>query len=774
MGLFSRKKTITVSSTTINLAGDDTQQDYLKSTITNAAMHSPDIAGTINTAYLKGMGTQIRLAYWYGRDYFSLGLPDGSIYYGVPNNEALLDVLSSLNGGKQVSIVMADFNVADLSYWIEQYLTEEYDWDSDYGGMGNPPSGVPPTAAIDYTIDNNAVVTINMGVPPDILYTETKTFPGINYGVEYYQVIYRVRTPGTPTVTTETRPYEAGDTDGTETTEEQENDFGLFTITVTTVETAVSTDMTTTTIKTTVVIDSLSRKQYFMYEAGTGVYPTLDTILDDVIRDSAYYPIVPLRVNNKDLTDPANVSPEQLRTSKTLLNKLNLKFTMLGDKLNENPDVDQIDHAFFVMGISLNSEYESSIDYLHEFFKYLAQVSPSDREAYLSWYAANVDDEGNISNIDAKPPVNRLSLKQDPYNISIAYQYCALTVKNGSIGPLGTVTRTQGVAQSIDAKNPFNASVDMTVDVSTIIFRKQISATQYEEVETCGLEHINSVYKGHTVNLTGEKSLSSPDNEGFLIPLCVNIVEAQQIVKRTQMTFDCLHIVVNSYDVTKAKWYQTGLFKVVTIIIAVVIAVWSAGTLSAGVAAAAAGATAAGTSVAVAVAIYIATQVAIGLAISYGVSILARYISPNIMFIAAIAMLAYGAVSAYQSYGTTGNAGLPYANEVMSLVPAVSKGAQSQLQTELTEITKQMEKNQENYQKQMKEIDDAMDALGNPNPNIDIDALINSAFFNLFEQPDEFFTRTLTMNPGVVTLDSIGGYVDYSLTLPTDLNSLRS
>ena len=60
---------------------------------------------------------------------------------------------------------------------------------------------------------------------------------------------------------------------------------------------------------------------------------------------------------------------------------------------------------------------------------------------------------------------------------------------------------------------------------------------------------------------------------------------------------------------------------------------------------------------------------------------------------------------------------------------------------------------------------------------IDVALLGNIAAGNpieAIEQPDEFFARTLNMNPGTVTLDSIGSYVDYTLTLPTDLNSLRS
>lgn len=776
MGLFSRKKKISVSSVTVNLAGDN-PKNFLHETITSAVLEGSDMASTISTSYLQGMGTKIRQVYRYGRDYYAYGLPSGFIWYGVTSSEGVQEVLEELNPGKVVTTLIIDFTVADLAYWIEQYLTQQYDWDEDYGGLGAPPPGVNADAEVTWSIDNNSKVTINMSnTPGTVTFTEDKIFTGILYTARYYHVIYRTHDSATPIVTTETRPYESGDVAGTTTNTNTVNDFGHVTQTVTTIVTTINSSSTETTIEKTVVVTTISRKQYFMYRSGSGTYPTLDAINNQTVRASTYYPVVPLRVNNVDKTNPNNVSANQFKTSTTLLNKMGLKFRDLGNKINENPDVGDIDHAFFVLGISLNSQYESSKDYLHEFFKYLAQISPSDKERYILWRNSFVEVDGTAQSTSPPPPVNNLSLKQDPYDISIAYQYAELTVKNGSIGPIGTVTRSTGPAASITivSNNNNNNSIDLEGDVSVITFRKQISNTQYEEVEICGLEHTNYVYRGHNVAISGQASLSNPDNEGFLIPLCAHVVDAQQIVARTQMTYDCLHIVVNSYTVTKAKWYQTGIFKIVTIAIAVVIAIYSAGTLSAGIAAAAASATAAGTSVAAAVGTYIATQVAIGVAISMGVTFLASQINPNLAIFAAVAMLAYGAVSAYQSYGDPSAEGLPYASEVMSMVPAVSKGAETRLEKDLQGVVKQMQEQAENYKKQMQEIEDAMDALGNPNPNIDIDGLMNAAFFNLFEQPDEFFARTLNMNPGTVTLDSISGYADYALTLPTDLNSLRS
>ena len=54
MGLFSRKKIISVSSVTVNMAGDE-QINYLRKTINSAVTGGSDIATTLNQAYLKYM-----------------------------------------------------------------------------------------------------------------------------------------------------------------------------------------------------------------------------------------------------------------------------------------------------------------------------------------------------------------------------------------------------------------------------------------------------------------------------------------------------------------------------------------------------------------------------------------------------------------------------------------------------------------------------------------------------------------------------------------------
>lgn len=771
MGLFSRKKIISVSSVTINLAGKDTQTNYLRKTINGSISSGSDIAGTLSSAYLHGMGIKIKQAYKYGRDFYSLGLPEGKIYYGTPDIPELTKVLQDITG-KEIIFVQADYGSPDISYWVDQYVTQKYEYDADYGGMAKPPVGIANDADIDFTVDTSGKVTIYFGTEPN-QFKEEVTFPGIAFKAGYYEAIYRIVTRGAPTSTVETRPTLPTDVEGTNTTTENINNYGQFSIKKTTIAVVIDKVKNMTTITTTIVIDVVSRKQYFFYVSGTGTYPSLDSINDRVTKASIYYPVVPLRLNNTDLTDASQQGTDLYKTSKKLLNKLNLKYTMLGDKLNENPDVDEIDHAFFVMGISFNSQYQTSIDYLHEFFKYLSKTSPSNKTEYLTWYSQTSGSTGHIGANATRPPVNKLSLRQGPYDVTVAYQYVDFKIVNGAIGKKGTVTREKGIAGAITIVNPDNSSVTLTTNVSVVYFRKQISDTQYEQIELCGAEHSNNVYKGHSVNTNGFDCLGDLDNQGFVVPLCQNILDEMNLVNRTQMTFDCMFMVINSYSETKAKWYQSGIFQIITIAVAIVVSVVSFGGAIAGIQGVIAAATAAGTSVGLAVATYIGTQVLIGLAVTYGIQLVGQALGTDFLFIAAIAMLAYGAVSAYTSYGSSSNPGLPYADEVLGLVSSVSKGASSQLQRDLEVVMKEMQKNQENYQKQMKDIEDAM-GMFQANKDIDIDALTQSAYFNLFEQPNEFLVRTLNSNPGIVTLDAVSRYVGNSLTLPKDLNPLRS
>ncbi|ADU79204.1 hypothetical protein F362_gp53 [Enterobacter phage EcP1] len=780
MGLFSRPKQIVVSSTTVNLAGDDEQTNYLRKTITESVMNSRDIAGTLSYSYLHGMGIKARNAYKYGRDHYVLGLPDGTISYGVPNQDEVIKVLKTLHPDKTISLGIANYGVPDVSYWVEEYLTNTYNWDEDLGSF-NPPSGVSNNATITYDVDIFGEVTIKFVEGETVVKEEKKTFD-IDWMADYYMVVYRTGTSLPPTTSTEERPFEEGDIEGTKTTSTSIVIGSFIELTTKEITTTITTnpdDSKVTKIVTKTTMSKLSSKHYFFYIAGSGTYPELDSIKNDITGSSPYYPVVPLRLYGTDYTDPTKIPADVYKGSKAILKKIGLKIGDIGEKINANPDIDKVDHAFFVFGVSLNSKYPDSIRYLFEYFKYLAKQSPSDKVAYLQYLKEleNYNPESELNEVPIPPPVNRLSLRQEPYNVTISYQYASIITVTGSIGSIGTVTREKGKSQTIQLKPPSdpkwgtrppNESLVLDADVSVIYFRKQISETQYEEVEVCGLDYSNHVYKGHSVNTSGWKVLDDMKNESFLIPLSEDVVHSMGLVKFTQMTFDCLHIIFNSYDEIVGKWYQSGFFQMVTIVVTIVIAVYGGYQFVAGLQGAMAGAAAAGTSAAMAAAEFIGTSVLVSVGVTVGVQYLIDIIGLDGIFGIILAMAVYAAASYAMQMGGA-QQGLPWADEMLGIVPAVTKGADNYINKELSKIQDDAIATAGYFEDRQKELEEAMKAFSGTK-DIDISSIARSAYFNLFEDPNAFYERTLLNNAGTLSVDFVSSYVRNALTLPKGTN----
>ena len=147
-----------------------------------------------------------------------------------------------------------------------------------------------------------------------------------------------------------------------------------------------------------------------------------------------------------------------------------------------------------------------------------------------------------------------------------------------------------------------------------------------------------------------------------------------------------------------------------------------------------------------------------------------RRVAPEIGVIIAVVALAYGVSS---QAGAGGSKGLPYASEVLQLVPAVTKGVNQRLQSDLQAVMKEMRVQQELYEDRMEQIKDAMNAL-NGNQDISIEDLTRGGYLNLFETAQSFFNRTLLQNPGPLTLNTIQDFVITLLALPDDLTNVTA
>jgi len=183
---------------------------------------------------------------------------------------------------------------------------------------------------------------------------------------------------------------------------------------------------------------------YWFYNTADGTYPDLATALIGFGED-AFMPVVPLRHDNVDLT---TIDDELYRTSKQLLNYIKINIDELAESINDNPDIAQIDHAWVMFGISVNTEDIPSLRYLELFFNYLHGV-----QEFTSLDFNNAVVEGTIppqtvikidKNRITRSPVNEVpavTILEHGLNIEVSFNYISTETEPGEIGNIGFTTK---------------------------------------------------------------------------------------------------------------------------------------------------------------------------------------------------------------------------------------------------------------------------------------------------------------------------------------------
>jgi hypothetical protein len=158
----------------------------------------------------------------------------------------------------------------------------------------------------------------------------------------------------------------------------------------------------------------------FIYRVGSG-NSTLDAIAANVESwNYGFYPAIPIRVNNMMIAESCPEGYEQ--TTKSLTKAFGIDITEIEDKLNENPEIGDIDDVFLIFGVQANSADRSCLKYVYEFFKMIARdhwPTPSEGAAYtasmetyysefadyLAWYEAG--SVGTAPTVTAPPTTGR-------------------------------------------------------------------------------------------------------------------------------------------------------------------------------------------------------------------------------------------------------------------------------------------------------------------------------------------------------------------------------
>lgn len=493
--------------------------------------------------------------------------------------------------------------------------------------------------------------------------------------------------------------------------------------------------------------------KYWVYLVSDGTYPTLD--VEPSQPSSQFYPVVPLRISNKSLTSDNQKDTELYKSSKELLSILDVSIAELEEGVNANPDIEDVDHAYFMLGVAIDSQVEGSQQYLFDFFSNLRNVSRITKDIYTEWKSD--------PDVKGAPPVNYYHMTDRTWKFYLVYNYIDEVTTQGVIGDVGytkvDISPQSPIIESYDVSQGQGQSTTRTItyesDLSVVVLTRQVTPTQIKVITVSGLVSFNKIYetnRNYVINLQSVKN----DEEILMIPLVHTIVEDMKWEDRNPIYYDSIKVVFNAFEKVKLKWYETGFFKIVTVVLAISLAVFTGGLSSL-----VTGLTVAASAGIVSLGIMVAKTIVF----SYLTKAAFKFVADELGVGVAMALAAVAIVA-----GASGSLiDLPYADDLLSIGQLGVSSTNEFAMGEIANLTKEFT---EMVSLQQEELEASQDELGlNLVQQIDPLDLFTSVGMLPMEQPSAFIERSLTTNIADISNNVITTFFDNQLTLP-DLGGL--
>jgi hypothetical protein len=531
--------------------------------------------------------------------------------------------------------------------------------------------------------------------------------------------------------------FENGHVDDTTTIAETEEEIepGVFmTTTTTTVVEYVVLDRSWREDTQLIIREEWSGRLLYLYRIGTGI-PALDSLVSVVEDYGKFFPVIPLRLNNTNVT-PSN-NPTLYDQSRRAMKK-----ALGGDSyadilatIAEHPNVGDIDYAYVVFGVALNTTNKSSRLYLYDFFKKFLSSS------------GGVANTLRVSN-------NTISMN---YDIQISW-----------------TSISEGFGSGLGRPGAKFGDVWVLASGATTYIYKQYAVNAFSYIVVNNLVHNNYIYQGNRVTITAAEAMSTSTESGFIIPLHNGTFREMSLVHSTQMANSCCYIVINAYAIQTIPWWQTGFWGwIFVIVIAIGSVVFTGGAglgllgahLAVGGALGLTGITAA---IVGAVANAVAALVLVSIISSVSNALFGETLGPIISAIVSIVVMNVAA-----NFHATGTFGfnitdLFRAENLLKLTNAGVDAYTALVQQDISGMQTQMQTLQEQADAELKRIRQAYGAeFGYGGGQIDPLGFVGNSPV-MAESRDTFLTRTLLTGSDIAQLsfDMINDYTELTLTLP--------
>jgi hypothetical protein len=548
----------------------------------------------------------------------------------------------------------------------------------------------------------------------------------------------------------------------------------------------------------TLVSGVVNATRMFIYEIGSGI-PALDEVPLEETTPGGYLPSIPLRLDNEFLSSTYLSSAYNL-AKRAYKKATGLKYDELIEKVADNEDLDDIDHATIVFAVPLNTKDNSSKKYLYKFFSEMLHRQTFDQTTYETYLEELEQHQADLAiynqwvidgSIGTPPTVspypsnsaqgnsvritNTGSMIPNRFDFEIKWTSIEEAGGTGLYAPGAKVG--QAFVQAGDSEGTANGWV-WTGDGFFSFIRElqtacritiQTGPNNWKRLTIQGLKHINRIYKDKSVDTSAGEAIIDTEESGFLVPLNYEFMREMSLVDSTQMCTASTFIVFNCYKVVKQKWYQTGIFKVFVFIAIIFVSVVFAPAGAAMTAAyasigAALGLTGIMAVIAGAAIIALAQMVLMKILTEFSVALLGEKFGMIIAAALAFTVGVFGpGLLAGQSLATMWGS-MMSAQNIMLMTSAVGDGISGYMAASAQETMQKTEELLANYQKESGKIEDLYaENIGYGKAFLDPFDLTNF----MAESEDQFLYRTLLTGSDIaeISMDMLTNYSNYTLSL---------
>lgn len=340
--------------------------------------------------------------------------------------------------------------------------------------------------------------------------------------------------------------------------------------------------------------------EIFIYKKGSG-NEVLDSFFEMTSSAGGFYPTIPFRYDNTPITGDA-----YKLCKKAFRKAFNQDYDDILEQINNHENVEDIDYASVVFGVSLNTKDNASKKYIYKFLQYLMNLPDEETlaKAKAQYEKAQADWDRFLTSSDPttiKPPrfsdynfrikLSVRSVHKDDKTVNFRnhYEWSLITEERGT-GVLKEGKKKGDLwFEKLDipkeAKEVYQGeSLHAYEDIlGGVVLCWQETTNRWRKITIRGFTHKNQIYENNSVITRATDAINDEETSGFIILLHEDVYHSLSLVDRTQMANACAYLVINCYEVKKTNFWEDWAAIILTVIVIIVTVAITVATGGAGI-----------------------------------------------------------------------------------------------------------------------------------------------------------------------------------------------